>query len=99
MLGKRRARPRPCPWASGTTDTWLEETEKLAVDGIDPGPLDLPVLVINGEDDRSVPMDVAEDLYQRALPDAKLIRVAGGSHMVPITHPDLPAQHLLEFSD
>lgn len=83
----------------GTTDTWLEEMEKLTVDGTDPGPLDLPVLVINGDDDRSVPMDVAEDLYQRAQPDSKLVRIAGGSHMLPITHPDLLAQHLLEFTD
>jgi pimeloyl-ACP methyl ester carboxylesterase len=83
----------------GTTDTWLEETEKLTIDDTDPGPLDLPVLVINGDDDRSVPMEVAEDLYQRAQPDAKLLRVAGGSHMLPITHPDLLAQHLFEFTE
>jgi peroxiredoxin len=83
----------------GTTDTWLAEGAGPLVEGIDPGPLDLPVLVINGEDDRSVPMDVAEDLYQRAQPDAKLIRVPGGSHMLPITHPDLLAQHLFEFTE
>jgi non-heme chloroperoxidase len=82
----------------GTTDSWLEEGEGPILDGIDPGPLDLPVLVINGEDDRSVPMEVAEDLYQRAQPDAKLLRVPGGSHMLPITHPDLLAQHLFEFT-
>ena len=69
------------------------------VEGIDPGPLDLPVLVINGEDDWSVPMDVAEDLFQRAQPDAKLLRVPGGSHMLPITHADLLAQHLFEFTE
>ena len=83
----------------GTTDTWMEEGEGLTVDGIDPGPLDLPILVINGDDDRSVPMKVAEDLYQRAQPDAKLLRVAGGSHMLPITHPDLLARHLFDFTE
>jgi non-heme chloroperoxidase len=83
----------------GTTDTWLEEGEGPIVEGTDPGPLDLPVLVINGDDDRSVPMEVAEDLYQRAQPDAKLLRVAGGSHMLPITHPDLLARHLFEFTE
>ena len=83
----------------GTTDTWLKEGEGLTASGIDPGPLDLPILVINGDDDRSVPMEVAEDLYQRAQPDAKLLRVTGGSHMLPITHPDLLARHILEFSD
>ncbi len=83
----------------GTTDTWRKEGDGLTVDGIDPGPLDLPILVINGDDDRSVPMEVAEDLYQRVQPDAKLLRVAGGSHMLPITHPDLLAQHLFEFTE
>jgi pimeloyl-ACP methyl ester carboxylesterase len=83
----------------GTTDTWLAEGAGPIVEGIDPGPLDLPVLVINGEDDWSVPMDVAEDLYQRAKPEAKLLRVPGGSHMLPITHPDLLAQHLFEFTE
>lgn len=82
----------------GTTEAMLEEEEKLSVGDIDPGPLDLPVMVINGDDDWSVPMEVAEDLYQRAQPNAELLRVAGGSHMLPITHPDLLAQHLLEFT-
>jgi pimeloyl-ACP methyl ester carboxylesterase len=83
----------------GTTDTWLAEGAGLMVEGIDPGPLDLPVLVINGDDDWGVPMNVAEDLYQRALPDAKLLPVPGGSHMLPITHADLLAQHLFEFTE
>jgi pimeloyl-ACP methyl ester carboxylesterase len=83
----------------GTTDTWLAEGAGLMVEGIDPGPLELPVLVINGDDDWGVPMNVAEDLYQRALPDAKLLPVPGGSHMLPITHADLLAQHLFEFTE
>jgi pimeloyl-ACP methyl ester carboxylesterase len=83
----------------GTTEAMLQEGDKLTVGDIDPGPLDLPVLVINGEDDWSVPMDVAEDLHRRAQPDAKLLRVEGGSHMLPITHPDLLAQHLIEFTE
>jgi pimeloyl-ACP methyl ester carboxylesterase len=83
----------------GTTEAMLEEQDKLTVDGLDPEPLDLPVLVIYGDDDRSLPIEVGEDLYERAQPDAKRLRVAGGSHMLPITHPDLLAQHILEFTD
>jgi len=83
----------------GTTATMLEEQDGLTVDGLDPGPLDLPVLVINGEEDWSVPIEVGEDLYERAQPDAKLLRVVGGSHMLPITHADLLAEHLLEFTN
>jgi pimeloyl-ACP methyl ester carboxylesterase len=82
----------------GTTDTWLEEEEGLTAHGLDPEPLDLPVLVIHGDDDRAVPMGVGEDLYQRAQPDAKLFRVVGGSHMIPITHAELLARQILEFS-
>ena len=69
------------------------------MDGLDPDPLEIPVLVIHGDDDRSVPIEVAEDLYSRARPAAEMVRVEGGSHMLPITHPDLQAQHLLEFTD
>jgi peroxiredoxin len=83
----------------GATDAMLEEQDTLTADGLDPGPLDLPVLVIYGDEDRSLPVEVAEDLYERAQPDAKRLRVAGGSHMLPITHPDLLAQHILEFTD
>jgi len=42
---------------------------------------------------------VGEDLYERAQPDSKLLRVVGGSHMLPITHADLLAEHLLEFTN
>lgn len=82
----------------GTTDTWLEEEEGLTARGLDPEPLDLPVLVIHGDDDRAVPMGVGEHLYQRAQPDAKLLRIPGGSHMIPITHAELLARQILEFS-
>jgi len=68
-------------------------------EGLDPAPLEIPVLVIHGDDDRSVPIEVGEDLFSRAKPAAKMVRVEGGSHMLPITHPDLLAQHLLEFAD
>jgi pimeloyl-ACP methyl ester carboxylesterase len=83
----------------GTTAAWLGEQNQLAIDGLDPGPLELPVLVIHGDEDRAVPIEVGEDLHERAQPNAKLARVAGGSHMLPITHPDLLAQHLLEFTE
>jgi pimeloyl-ACP methyl ester carboxylesterase len=83
----------------GTVDAWLGERDGLTLDGLDPGPLDLPVLVIHGDDDQSVSPEVGNDLYERALPDASILRVAGGSHMLPITHADLLARRLLEFTD
>jgi pimeloyl-ACP methyl ester carboxylesterase len=82
-----------------TIDTWLSERDGLTLDGLDPGPLELPILVIHGEDDRSVSPAVGNDLYERALPDATILRVEDGSHMLPITHADLLARRLLEFTD
>ncbi len=82
----------------GTVETWLAEEDQFALDGLDPSPLELPLLVIQGTDDRYVPMAVAEDLAARARPDSKLVRVAGGSHMLPITHADLLAQQILRFA-
>jgi pimeloyl-ACP methyl ester carboxylesterase len=83
----------------GTTDAMLREEDGLAAGDLDPGPLELPVLVIHGDLDRSVPLEVSEDLHRRAQPDSQLVRVADGSHMLPITHPDLLARHLVDFSD
>jgi non-heme chloroperoxidase len=83
----------------GTTETWLAEERELALDGLEPDSLELPVLVIHGTDDRLVPVEVGEDLYSRTRPHARMLRVEGGSHMLPITHPDLLAQHILGFAD
>jgi pimeloyl-ACP methyl ester carboxylesterase len=83
----------------GTIETFLEEEGQFALDELDPGPLEIPVLVIHGDDDRLVSLAVGEDLYARARPAAKMVRVEGGSHMLPITHPDLLAQHILEFAN
>jgi pimeloyl-ACP methyl ester carboxylesterase len=82
----------------GTVETWLAEEDQFVSDGLDPAPLEIPLLVIQGTDDRYVPMAVAEDLAERARPASKLVRVEGGSHMLPITHAGLLAQQILEFA-
>ncbi len=82
----------------GMVDTWLAEEDQFNADGLDPGPLEIPLLVIQGTDDRLVAMTVAEDLAARALPDSRLLRVEGGSHMLPITHADGLAPEILEFA-
>lgn len=56
----------------------------------DPAGLALPVLVVHGEDDRLVPAAVGRELARRA-PDAHLVLVPGGSHMLPVTHAELLA--------
>jgi pimeloyl-ACP methyl ester carboxylesterase len=48
--------------------------------------LDLPVVLLWGEDDREVPVAVAE-LAASQLPKAELLVVAGAGHHLPRTHP------------
>jgi pimeloyl-ACP methyl ester carboxylesterase len=43
-----------------------------------------------------VPAAVAEDLAKR-LPNAKLVLVPEGSHMLPVTHPDVVAARVHEW--
>jgi pimeloyl-ACP methyl ester carboxylesterase len=59
----------------------------------DPTGLVLPVLVIHGEDDRLVPVAVGHELARRA-PNARLVLVPGGSHMLPVTHAELLAAEI-----
>jgi pimeloyl-ACP methyl ester carboxylesterase len=53
----------------------------------------LPVLVIHGEDDRLVPVAVGHELARRA-PNARLVLVPGGRHMLPVTHAELLAAEI-----
>jgi pimeloyl-ACP methyl ester carboxylesterase len=56
-----------------------------------PGPrpgsegLTLPMVIVHGDDDRLVPIAVGREHARRA-PQAKLVVIAGGSHMLPVTH-------------
>jgi len=90
--------PQPDWWPPGldanlgraaTRHTMLEEGvayDRQAVP--DPTGLALPILVIHGDDDRLVPVAVGRELARRA-PNARLVLVPGGSHMLPVTHPEL----------
>src|SRR5262249_53736209 len=50
-----------------------------------PGAIDLPMLIIHGERARLVPVSVGKEPHRRSR-RAELWVVAGGSHMLPITH-------------
>jgi pimeloyl-ACP methyl ester carboxylesterase len=82
----------------GTWRAQQAENPAIASTPLEPEKIPRPVLVIHGTDDRFVPFAVAEDLYQRTQPDSELVRVEGGSHMLPITHTDLLAQRIAIFS-
>jgi pimeloyl-ACP methyl ester carboxylesterase len=58
--------------------------------------LSLPILVIHGEEDLLVPVAIARELARRA-PQAKLVVIEGGSHMLPVTHADRLADEIASF--
>jgi non-heme chloroperoxidase len=58
--------------------------------------LELPILVVHGDDDRLVPVEVARTLA-RNNSHAELVEIPGGSHMLPITHAALLADRIASF--
>jgi len=79
-----------------TAQTWVQEGAQLAFEELDPSSIDLPILVVHGDDDWLVPLEVAETI-DRLAPDSELRVVAGGSHMLPITHAELLGGWIEEF--
>ena len=65
-------------------------------DNLDPAPIDRPILVIHGDDDRLVPLSVGQGLAASGG-SAELVVVEGGSHMIPVTHPALLADRISGF--
>lgn len=80
----------------GTVDSWLAEERNGGYAWLRPKAIETPTLVLHGDDDRAVRKAVAEDLAQR-LPNGRLVWVEGGSHMLPVTHPDLVAARIHEW--
>jgi 3-oxoadipate enol-lactonase len=58
--------------------------------------IDVPVLVVHGEDDALIPMSEAEELAAK-LPDARLVRLPGVGHLPPLERPDVFERELLAF--
>ncbi|MCC6639720.1 MAG: alpha/beta hydrolase [Deltaproteobacteria bacterium] len=74
----------------GTLTAFIVEGQRSEPAALRPEQIRVPALVLHGADDRLVPVSVGEDLAKR-LPEAELLRLPGGSHMLPLTHPDLVA--------
>jgi pimeloyl-ACP methyl ester carboxylesterase len=99
--------PQPAWWLPGLAANMAQDKTRTAYvrEGAlltssptpDSAGLALPILVIHGDDDRLVPVAVG-----RALADnnsrAELVEVAGGSHMLPVTHAALLADRIALFS-
>lgn len=61
--------------------------------------IDVPALVVHGEEDRAIPMERAEAL-ERGLPKSEgLVRVEGAAHAPNLTHPEVVNPRLREFLD
>lgn len=58
--------------------------------------IDVPVLVVVGEEDRPTPPEDAEAMVA-ALPDARFLRIAGAGHLTPLERPRKVTNALLEF--
>jgi pimeloyl-ACP methyl ester carboxylesterase len=81
-----------------TRDTFRSEGRDL--DGradLDPGPVDLPMLIIHGDGDLLVPLSVGEELHRRARRSTLWV-VPRGSHMLPITHAAALAERMAGFT-
>jgi 3-oxoadipate enol-lactonase len=60
------------------------------------GAIDVPVLVLVGDEDRLTPPADAEAMAA-ALPDARLTRIGHAGHLAPLERPDAVARELLAF--
>jgi pimeloyl-ACP methyl ester carboxylesterase len=58
--------------------------------------IDVPVLVLAGDRDQFTPPVEAEQMAA-ALPQAELVMLAGGTHVVPIERPELVAERIETF--
>ena len=57
----------------------------------------VPVLVLTGTDDTTIPARHAERLARGLGPDGRLVTVAGAGHMVNLTHPDVVNAALVQL--
>jgi len=80
----------------GTFEAWRAEWQRYDPAALQPEGLAMPALVVHGTDDRLVDYSVAEDLARR-LPNAKLVPVFEGSHMLPVTHAERLAEEITRF--
>ena len=59
--------------------------------------IDVPTLVIHGDDDQIVPIDAGGRAAVKIIPNARLIVYPGGNHGIAITDPDRVNADLLAF--
>ena len=80
----------------GTLRSYVLEEQRFDPKTLRPEAISARTLVLQGSDDLLVKPAVAEDLAKR-LPDARLVVVPIGSHMLPLTDPDQVVRRIHEF--
>lgn len=80
-----------------TRSTWREEAARFRFDGPDPSGIDVPILLLHGDDDRVIPLVVAEGIHESA-PRSELVVIEGGSHALPATHVDEVVDRIADFA-
>ena len=71
--------------------TWLEDFRKNLTR------VNVPTLVIHGDDDRIVPLAAAGQRTGKLVKGARLVVVRGGPHCIPWTHADEVNAELVRF--
>lgn len=59
--------------------------------------IDVPTLIIHGDDDRTVPLEGSSRLLQKAIPGSRLAVIQGAPHGLLATHADKVNPLLVEF--
>lgn len=62
----------------------------------DAGSITVPVLVIHGEQDQLMPVEVGEDLA-KSIPGAKFARIPNAGHLSPLENPDAVNNAIRDF--
>jgi non-heme chloroperoxidase len=77
--------------AYACVDTWLTDFRA------DLPKIDVPVLLVHGDDDRILPYPSTAARLPGLIKDLEVVTVAGGPHNVAWTHPDVVNPALLDF--
>jgi non-heme chloroperoxidase len=77
--------------ARDCVDSWQEDFRD------DVAKIDVPVLLIHGDADRSLPYSATAARLPELIKDLTLVTVEGGPHNVAWTHADVINPALLEF--
>jgi non-heme chloroperoxidase len=72
-------------------DAWIEDFRK------DISRNDLPTMIIHGDDDRILPIDVTARRQAKMIKNVKFIEIKGGSHGLPWTHAEEINTELVKF--